>query len=136
MGSHSEAEHEFLKAVSLEPAAAAGWFSLGALYQEEDRIPDSIRAQQRGIDVSSSPQPRAILKLAHLYLETQQPRAALEAFDRALGSAPPDLLGESGPRSFRYDVAVGQASAWRSLGDTKRAAAFDHQAVRDLLPQN
>jgi hypothetical protein len=30
---------------------------------------------------------------------------------------------------------MGRASAWRSLGDTKRAAAFEEEAVRDLVPQ-
>ena len=136
MDLRSDAEREFRRAVALEPAAYSGWFSLADLYHDEGRLRDSIRAQQRGIDVSVIPQPQARLKLARLYFEAQQPRAALSALDDAMQSAGPDLLSQTGPRSFRYQVALGTASAWRALGDPKRAAMFDEEAVRDLLPKN
>jgi tetratricopeptide (TPR) repeat protein len=105
------------------------------LYKHEGRIPETISAQRRAIELSASPQPNELLKLAELYLDTQQPRAALDTFDKAVRNATPDLLATGGARSFTYDVALGRASAWRSLGDTKRAASFDDEAVRDLLPQ-
>jgi tetratricopeptide (TPR) repeat protein len=135
MDLRSDAEREYLRAISLEPHEALFWFSLATLYKHEGRIPEVIRAQQRAIELSESPQPKELLKLAELYLEVQQPRAALDTFDKAVRNATPDLLAASGARSFAYDVALGRASAWRSLGDTKRAAAFDDEAVRDLVPR-
>ncbi|MGA2686739.1 MAG: tetratricopeptide repeat protein [Candidatus Korobacteraceae bacterium] len=135
MDLRSDAEREYLKAISLEPHEALLWFSLATLYKHEGRIPETISAQQRAIELSASPQPTELLKLAELYLDTKQPRAALDTFDKAVRNATPDLLATGGARSFTYDVALGRASAWRSLGDTKRAASFDDEAVRDLLPQ-
>ncbi len=131
----SDAEREYLKAISLQPHESLLWFSLATLYKHEGRIAETVRAQRRGIDLASTPQPNELLKLAQLYLDTQQPRAALSTLDKAVRSATPDLIAASGARSFAYDVAMGRARAWRSLGDAKRAATFEEEAVRDLLPQ-
>jgi len=80
------------------------------------------------------PQPLQLVKLAQLYLEMQQP-GCLETFDEAVRSAPPDLLAATGGRSFKFQVDQGRAAACRSLGDMKRAASFDDEAVQDLLPR-
>ena len=133
--SYSQAEREYLKAISLEPNESLFWFSLAILYKHEEKILEAIQAQQRAIKLSSAPEPHELIKLAGLYLETEQPKAALKMFDKAMQHAPPDLLSESGARSFKYNVAMGRAAAWRALGDTKRAAAFDQEAVQDLVPQ-
>jgi len=135
MGFRPEAEREYRTALSLEPGAPYGWFSLANLYNDEGRVPDAISAQRRAIELSSLPQPGELVKLARLYLQTRQPQAALQIFDKAVGSAPPDVLAATGAGSFRYTVALGRAEAWRSLGDTKRAASFDDQAVQALLPE-
>jgi tetratricopeptide (TPR) repeat protein len=135
MDLRSDAEREYLRAISLDPQESLLWFSLATLYKHEGRIPETIHAQSRAIELSSSPRPNELLKLAQLYLDVQQPRAALDTFDKAVRKAPPDLLAASGARSFTYDVAMGRASAWRSLGDAKRAASFEEEAVHDLLPQ-
>jgi len=135
MGLRSDAEREYAKAVSLEPRSASGWFALSRLYQDEGRIRQSTGAERRAIDLSSTPQPQECVKLAHLYLETGQPRAALQALDEAARSAPPDLLAQTGVSSFRYDVALGRAAAWRALGDAKRATGWDEEAVRALVPE-
>jgi len=135
MDLRSDAEREYLRAIALEPHEALLWFALATLYKHEGRIPETIGAQQRAIELSASPQPKELLKLGELYLDSNQPAAALDTFDKAVRNATPDLLAASGARSFAYDVALGRASAWRSLGDTKRAAAFDDEAVRDLVPQ-
>ncbi len=134
MGLRRDAEREYLTAASLEPGGSVTWFSLAMLYQQEGRIAESIQAQRKGIDLSSSPQPRELITLARLYLQAQQPQAALKAFDKAVRCAPPDLIADRGPLSFNYEVALGRAEAWRTLGDNRRAASYEEEAVRDLLP--
>ena len=112
------------------------WFSLASFYRQEGHRAEAIQAEQRALKLSSTPQPREFLKLAVLYLETQQPRAALRTFDEAERSASPDVLAASGDRSFRYDVATGRAEAYRQLGDSKRASYFDEESVRAMVPAN
>jgi len=135
MGSRYEAEREYLAAVSVEPSEPLFWFSLATLYKHEGRIPETIHAQRKAIQLSSMPQSRELVKLARLYLEIQQPRAALQTFDEAVRSAPSDVLAATGARSLKFDVAQGRATAWRSLGDLQRAASFDEEAVEALVPQ-
>jgi tetratricopeptide (TPR) repeat protein len=135
MGLRSEAEREYVAAVSVEPNVPLFWFSLANLYKHEGRFSETIHAQRQAIQLSTMPQPLQLVKLAQLYLEMQQPRAALETFDEAVRSAPPDLLAATGGRSFKFQVDQGRAAACRSLGDMKRAASFDDEAVQDLLPR-
>jgi tetratricopeptide (TPR) repeat protein len=135
MGLRSEAEREYVAAVSVEPNVPLFWFSLANLYKHEGRFSETIHAQRQAIQLSTMPQPLQLVKLAQLYLEMQQPRAALETFDEAVRSAPPDLLAATGGRSFKFQVDQGRAAACRSLGDMKRAASFDDEAVQDLVPR-
>ena len=135
MGRRSAAELQYLTAISREPGEGLYWNSLASLYKEDGRIPDTAYALRHAIDLSPAPHPYELAQLAHLYLDNKQPRLALQAFDEAVRSARPDILAASGARSFKYDVALGRAAAWRQLGDTNRAAAFDQEAVRDLFPQ-
>ena len=114
MGRRYEAEREYLAAVSADPSEPLFWFSLATLYKHEGRIPETIHAQRKAIELSSMPQSRELVKLARLYLETQQPKAALQTFDEAVRSAPPDVLAATGARSFKFDVAQGRSTAWRS----------------------
>jgi tetratricopeptide (TPR) repeat protein len=134
MDLRADAEREYLKAIALEPHEGLLWFSLATLYKHEGRIADTIQAEQRAIKLSSTQQSSELLKLAQLYLDTSQPKAALATFDRAVHDATPDVLAASGARSFRYEVAMGRAAAWRALGDTKRANSYDDEAVQDLVP--
>jgi len=136
MGRLPEAEREFLTAVSAKPAMPLYWFSLATVYKHEGKIPETIRAQRKGIDLSSMAQPAELLKLGRLYLDTQQPKAALATFDEAVRNAFPELLAVSGARSFSFQVDEGRAAAWRALGDAKQAAYFDQQAAQDLVPRN
>ena len=135
MGLHSDAKREYLAAVAAEPNVPLFWFSLATVYKHEGRLSDTVNAQRRAIQLSTMPQPFELVKLARLYLEMQQPEAALETFDEALRSAPPDILAATGGSSLKFQVDQGRAVAWRSLGDMKRAASFDEEAVQDLLPR-
>ena len=134
MDARKDAERELGWAESLEPKESLMWFALATLYKREGRSGPAIVAQRLAIELASAPQPAEMLKLAQLYRETHQPKAALEWFDKAERNAPPDLLAATGGNSFRYQIAMGRAGAWRALGDTNRANHFDQEAVKDLVP--
>ena len=128
MGSPSEAEQEYLTAISLEPSEVA-WTALANLYQREGRIPQTIHAWQQASRLSSRPD-LVQIKLAQFYLHIQQPNLTLQALDKAVRSAPADALAVTGGRSLRFDVAQGRAAAWGALGDLKQATSFQEQAVQ------
>lgn len=134
MDARKDAERELGRAESLEPKESLMWFALATLYKREGRNGPAIMSQRLAIKLASAPQPTEMLKLAQLYLETHQPKPALEWFDQAERNAPPDLLAMTGANSFRYQIAMGRANAWRALGDTDRANRFDQEAVKDLVP--
>lgn len=136
MGLRADAEREYLKAISRNPDISLFWFALATVYKHQGRIPETIQAQRKAIELSTMPKPYELLKLARLYLDTQQPRAALQAFDEAARSASPDILAAGGEHNFQFEVDQGRAEAWRALGDMKQAAVFDQKAVQDLVPRN
>jgi tetratricopeptide (TPR) repeat protein len=136
MGLRADAEREYLKSIAIEPNVPLVWFSLAAVYKHEGRIPDTIEAQRKAIQLSTMPQPAELVKLARLYLDSQQPRAALDTFDEAARVASPDLLAPTGAYSLSFEVDQGRAAAWKALGDPKQAAAFDQKAAQDLVPRN
>jgi tetratricopeptide (TPR) repeat protein len=136
MGLRTEAEREYLKSIAIKPNVPLVWFSLAAVYRHQGRIPETIEAQRKAIQLSTMPQPAELVKLARLYLDSQQPRAALDTFDEAERIASPDLLAPTGAYSLRFEADAGRAAAWKALGDAKRAAAFDQKAVQDLVPRN
>lgn len=135
MDARKDAEREYTWAVNLEPKESLMWFALATLYKREGRHAPAIVAQRLALELTSAPQPAEMLKLAQLYMEVHQPKAALEWFDKAERTAPPDLLAVSGSYSFRYQIAMGRAGAWRALGDTNRANHYDQEAVKDLVPE-
>ena len=136
----TEAEQEWLAALALAPDPAV-WFQLGELYEQQDRVPDAMHAWQQAVQltagkaatqntVAKTIHPRALLKLARLYMMAGQPKAALQALDEAMRSAPPAMLNATGGRTFTFDVAQGRAAAWRSLGDLQQATTFEEEAVK------
>ena len=136
MDSRKDAAREYGWALHFAPKESLMWFSLATLYKREGHNETAIVSQRIAIELASAPQPAEMLKLAQLYLETHQPKAALEWFDKAERNAPPDLLAATGGNSFRYKIAMGRAGAWRALGDANRANHFDQEAVKDLVPAN
>jgi tetratricopeptide (TPR) repeat protein len=136
MGNQYEAEREYLKAVAAKPEIPLFWFSLAAVYKHQGRIPETISAQRKAIELSTMPKPYEVLKLARLYLDIQQPKEALEAFDEAVRVSSPDLLTGTGEHNVQFQADQGRAAAWRSLGDNRKAAEFDQKALQDLVPRN
>ncbi len=128
VGQRSEAEQEYLAAISLEPSEVA-WTALANLYQREGRIPETIHALQQAGRMSSRPD-LVQLKLAQFYLHIQQPRWTLQALDEAVRSAPADALAATGAGSLRFNVAQGRAAAWGGLGDLTQATSFQEEAVK------
>ncbi len=135
-----EAEQEWLAALALSPDPAV-WFQLGEMYEQQQRTGDALHAWQQtlqltsGESASANPlvrtlRPRALLKLARIYVMGGQPRPALQALDEAVRSAPPAMLEATGGRSFKFDVAQGRAAAWRALGDLQQATSFEEEAVQ------
>ncbi len=132
IGKSAEAERGWLTALALSPNDALIWTSLGDLYQGERRFPEAIHAVQQAVQNITDPVAKANeqVKLARLYLVTHQPKAALQALDDAAHTAPPELSGATGGRSFSFNVAQGRAAVWAALGDLKQATAFQEQAVQ------
>ena len=131
-GQFSDAEKQWLSAVSLAPKESSLWFSLADLYQRDGRLSQAIHALQQSILLSSDPamKSHAQVRLARLYLISRQPKEALQALDEAARTAPPELLAAAPGRSFNFDVAQGRAAVWMALGDLKQATAFEEQAVQ------
>ncbi|MFI5115332.1 MAG: hypothetical protein ACHP8B_01400 [Terriglobales bacterium] len=133
MGSRSEAEQEYVTAISLEPSEVA-WTTLANSYQREGRIPETIHAWQQAGRMSSRPD-LVQISLARFYLHIQQPKLTLQALDKAVRSAPADALAATGEGCLRFNVAQGRAAAWTVLGDLKQATSFQEEAVR-LAPES
>ena len=133
MGNPSEAEQEYLAAISLEPSEVV-WTALADLDQREGRIPETIHAWQQAGQLSSRPD-LAQIKLAQFYLHIQQPKLTLQALDEAVHSAPADAVAATGEGCLRFNVAQGRAAAWTVLGDLKQATSFQEEAVQ-LAPES
>jgi len=136
----AEAEQEWLAALALSPDPAV-WFQLGEMYEQQQRPADALHAWQQTVRLTSDEgaatnplvrmlRPRALMKLARIYVMAGQPRPALQALDEAMQSAPPALLDATGGRSFKFDVAQGRAAAYRALGDLQQATSFEEEAVQ------
>jgi tetratricopeptide (TPR) repeat protein len=134
-GLYAEAERDYKAAISISPDVPLYWFSLAVVYKHQDRIPETIQAQRHAIDLSTMPQPAALVKLARLYLDDRQPEKARETFDEAVRNASPELLDARGPSSLSFQADQGRAEAWRALGDVNKAAEFEQRSVQDLVPR-
>src|ERR1035437_1938955 len=127
-GRRSEAEQEYVLAVSLDPSEAT-WSALATFYQQEGRVPEAIDAWQQASRLSSKPYLTQV-KLAHLYLQIRQPQATLQALDEAVRIAPAEALAETGEKSLRFDVARGRSAAWDESGDLARPVSFQEEATQ------
>jgi len=123
-----EAEKELLTAIAIAPTEYT-WSALADFYQRHDRTGDAIAAGRKAAELQADPS-ATLLQLGYYALNAGHPDDALQAFDEAMRSASADDKKATGRTSFRYYVATGRAQAWQSIGDTKRAAQFQEEAVQ------
>ena len=123
-GNFPEAEHEYLRAASLEGNAAT-WSALADLYHGEGRLDSEIGAREQAVDFLPHPE-LALLSLGYAYLDTGRPHEALRAFDRAQARLQQDQVDDA----FLANLAHGRATAWTALGNPDRAIRFEEETVR------
>jgi tetratricopeptide (TPR) repeat protein len=126
-GNPRDAEHQYRVAAGLEPNGAT-WYALASLYHREGKLTSEIDAWKHVIELTSDPS-FALLSLGYADLDAHQPREALNAFERAIGSLPPQAA-TSGDKSFSANVAHGQALAWSALGDLRKAVLSEEETLR------
>jgi Flp pilus assembly protein TadD len=123
-----EAEKELLTAVALSPSAYT-WSDLAQFYRHEGRGTEAIAALKKAVELQADPH-QTLLELGYYALSAGHPEDALKALDRAERFASSDEKKTSGRGSFAYKLATGRAEAWKQMGDAKRAAAFQEEAVK------
>ena len=130
-GDFGQAEQEYRRSAELEVNAAT-WSALGRLYHREGRLNDEIRSWRTAADLLRVPD-RELLALGYAYLQAQEPRRALHAFDasaRFRAQSP-----KTGDNAFLSGLARGRAHAWSQLGETERAISHQEETVR-LVPDS
>jgi tetratricopeptide (TPR) repeat protein len=127
-GHSREAERDLLQSAALEVNVAT-WAELADLYRNQRRFPAAIDALERLAVISPNP-PVILMALGYTCLESDRPKDALQAFDRAEKVLP---AGTSNPALA--DADNGRARAWSMLGDLGKATSFEEKAVV-LAPQN
>lgn len=97
-GDAIEAEHAFLKAVTLDPGFFEGWCNLGLVFKKSNRLLEAISAFNTAIRLSPND--------AELYLSLTETYYLLGDIDKAEGAARKALDG---------GVGVGRGNIWLSL---------------------
>jgi tetratricopeptide (TPR) repeat protein len=126
-GHASEAERDLLQSAALEVNVAT-WSELADLYRRQRRFPAAIDALERLAVISPNP-PAILMALGYTYLDSDRPKDALRAFDRAEKALP---AGTSNPALAETDN--GRAVAWSMVGDLGKATLFEQKAIA-LAPQ-
>lgn len=112
-GSLGEAEQEFLLSSALETNGTT-WSSLAAIYHRQGRLIDEVDAWERATALLPYPAPE-LLALGYAELASHHPEKALQLFDLAVASLPPQQeQGES--QRFFASLAHGRAMALSALG--------------------
>lgn len=127
-GRTAEAEQEFRTSLSLHPGDEA-WFDLGLFYVTQKRYADAAQVFRRSAEASARPHDMWMM-LGQAELQMNQPRQALEAFDKAEAASPFRGEAQSLGASFNSLIATGRAKAWYQLGDLDKAVSYQEQAVQ------
>lgn len=132
-GALNIAEQEYL-AAAIHPNSSLLaqwiWERLAKLYEREHNLNRAIAAWKVVIDLAPDPHV-ALLSFGYAYVDANQPREALNAFDRAQTSAQknPQSTVEA-EKPFYANLAHGRAAAYQSLGDLTRAIDMEEETVR------
>jgi tetratricopeptide (TPR) repeat protein len=124
----NQAEQELRTALEIKQTDA-GWYDLGLLYITEHRLPEALEALRESAQLSRQSYARHLL-IARIYLEQQQPQAALNALAQAARSNPYGSSDAPAAAEFRAQVAEGQAAAFMQLGQAPRAVELQRFAVQ------
>lgn len=128
-GQWRDAELEYLTAAKSQPNTVS-WAKLAKLYERQRRITEATQAWERVIEIDPGAY-MASYSLAYDYLNLAQPREALSAFDGALRRKPKASgLEDEVDESFFANVAHGRAMAWKAIGDSQRAIAFEQETLK------
>jgi tetratricopeptide (TPR) repeat protein len=129
----ADAEKEFRRSVALEPEEH-NLYELAKLLWVEQRSDEAMAALRKAAELSLQPE-SLYLDLAYAEIKQRDPSEALAAFDKAarFDTQQDDGLPEVAELHAR--IAEGRASAWMLLGDTRRAAEFELEALK-LTPEN
>lgn len=126
-----DAEREYKASISERPTDFA-WYLLGVLYGRQHRYPEAVQAMKRSAEISYNPADRYRV-VGQIDNTMQQPRDALEAFDRA------ESIGSHGSvedqKVFRAQLAGGRSRSWELLHDLDRAIEEQRKSV-ELLPND
>lgn len=128
MNRAADAEKELLTVIALNPSEYT-WSDLGKFYRHEGRVTEAIAAMRKATDLQADPQ-STLVQIGYYALNAGHPDDALEAFDEAMRHASASEKKSMGSDSFAYKIASGRAEAWNRVGDTKRAALFQEEAVQ------
>jgi tetratricopeptide (TPR) repeat protein len=124
------AEQEYLASAALQPNPAS-WSRLAKLYERERRLPEAIAAWNRAMAADANTTSVPLLSLGFDYVDTGQPRDALDAFHRSqINFESENGAGRKGHESYYANLTHGQAVAYEALHDIKRAIVFEEETVR------
>ncbi len=128
-----EAEKEFRRSVELEPAEH-NLYELAKLLWIEGRAEEATATLRKAAELSWQPE-GLYLDLAYAEIKQRHANQALAALDKAVqfDTQRDDNIPEVA--ELHAHIAEGRASAWALLGDTRRAAEFELEAVK-LTPEN
>jgi len=115
-GSLREAEQEFKQSAALETNGTT-WSSLAVIYHREGRLTEEIGAWERACALLPYPSPE-LLALGYAELAAHHPQKALQEFDKAAASLPPQRERRDSQR-FLANLARGRAIALSALGQQR-----------------
>jgi tetratricopeptide (TPR) repeat protein len=128
MNRADEAEKELLIAVSLSPSEYT-WSDLASFYRAQNRSDDAIVAMREAANLQADPA-MILLQAGYYALGNGHPDDALAALAEAERQASAEEKKSTGRDSFAYKLATARAEAYSKVGDTKRAAEMQEQAVK------
>jgi len=130
-GMLADAEREYKASIAQRPTDFA-WYLLGVLYGGQQRYREAVEAMQHSAKISYNPADRYRV-VGQIENAMQQPKDALEAFDRA------ESIGSHGSvedqKVFRAQLASGRSRSWQLLHDLDRAIQEQRKSV-ELLPND